>query len=254
MTDQQIWMNIEQAAVTLGLSVRTVNRHINAGKLHSRLAEGRREVLMDGGGAFPQPPLPQAPVGQTPVNVGPAGQSFGSDPIDVARWAAITSPSDAIDPETVLALADNAADKAELAVTAYQALARTADERVHTGRRLLNAAWVLVGIMSLLAFVSLGWTTNKLTRAAVEHEHLQKQVTSVAAQADNAEHECDDLRIALAAAREDAARAEGRLAAYSEPRQTAVAAAAAGSDASGKASPTTRPSTFAERIASILEQ
>ena len=48
MTDQQIWMNIEQAAVTLGLSVRTVNRHINAGKLQSRLAEGRREVLMDG--------------------------------------------------------------------------------------------------------------------------------------------------------------------------------------------------------------
>lgn len=241
MTDQQIWMNIEQAAVTLGLSVRTVNRHINAGKLNSRLADGRREVLMDGpsgGGAMPQPPA-----GQTPV-------SFGPDQDEVATWAPATSPSEGIDPETVLALADNAADKAELAVTAYQALARTADERVYAGRRLLNAAWVLVGVMSLLAFVSLGWTTNKLTRAAVEHEHLQKQVTTVTAQADNAEHECDDLRIALAAAREEAARAEGRLAAYKEPRQTA----AGESVTQAKASPSTRPTTFAERIASILEQ
>jgi hypothetical protein len=99
--------------------------------------------------------------------------------------------------------------------------------------------------------VSLGWTTNKLTRAAVEHEHLQKQVTTVTAQADNAEHECDDLRIALAEAREDAARAEGRLAAYSEPRQTTLTAK---SDTNGKALPTTHPSTFADRIASIFEQ
>jgi hypothetical protein len=38
------WQTIEQAAVTLGLSVRTVNRHITAGKLESRLFEGRREV------------------------------------------------------------------------------------------------------------------------------------------------------------------------------------------------------------------
>jgi outer membrane murein-binding lipoprotein Lpp len=247
MTDQQIWMNIEQAAVTLGLSVRTVNRHINAGKLQSRLAEGRREVLMDG----PSGAMPQPSAGQTPINFRAGAAGFGSQETDAAaEWAPITSSGEAIDPETVLALADNAADKAELAVTAYQALARTADERVHSGRRLLNAAWVLVGVMSLLAFVSLGWTTNKLTRAAVEHEHLQKQVTTVTAQADNAEHECDDLRVALAQAREDAARAEGRLAAYSEPRQTAVPAE---SDTFGKASPSTRPSSFAERIASILE-
>src|SRR5688572_10221605 len=38
------WQTIEQAAVTLGLSVRTVNRHITGGKLESRLFEGRREV------------------------------------------------------------------------------------------------------------------------------------------------------------------------------------------------------------------
>src|SRR5688500_2939461 len=40
------WLTIEQAAVTLGLSVRTVNRHIHAGKIQSRLHDGRREVLV----------------------------------------------------------------------------------------------------------------------------------------------------------------------------------------------------------------
>jgi outer membrane murein-binding lipoprotein Lpp len=246
MTDQQIWMNIEQAAVTLGLSVRTVNRHINAGKLNSRLSDGRREVLMDnseGGGAIPQPPAGQQGVGFGATQVG------ASDELDTTTWSPIENSTDSIiDHETVLALADNAADKAELAVSAYQALARTADERVHASRRWLNAAWVLVAAMSVAAFVSLGWTTNKLTRAAVEHEQLQKQVTTVAAQADNAENECDDLRIALAQAREEAARAEGRLAAYSEPREIVTAEA---SDA--KSNPSTRPSTLAERIASILD-
>jgi hypothetical protein len=241
MTDQQIWMNIEQAAVTLGLSVRTVNRHINAGKLQSRLAEGRREVLMDGPDAAAG--VPQPPSGQQPVNI-------PSDLTDASTWTGVAEPmSAAIDHETVLALADNAADKAELAVSAYQALARTADERVHSSRRLLNAAWVLVGVMSIFAFISLGWTTNKLTRAAVEHETLQKQVLTVTAQADNAEHECDDLRIALAQAREDAARADGKLAAYHEPRQTSAMEV---SD-TAKSFPTTRPSNLVERIASILE-
>jgi hypothetical protein len=232
MTDQQIWMNIEQAAVTLGLSVRTVNRHINAGKLQSRLAEGRREVLMDGpdGGAMPEPPA-------------------GQQPVHIPDFDAAAAASSVIDPETVLALADNAADKAELAVTAYQALARSADERAYASRRLLNAAWILVGVMTLAAFASLGWTTNKLTRAAVEHENLKRQVTTVTAQADNAEHECDDLRIALAQAREDAARAEGKLAAYKEPRQTVAVDDAA----NGKSAPTSRPTTLAERIASILD-
>src|SRR3954469_15833651 len=40
------WLTIEQAAVALGLSVRTVNRHIVAGKIPSRLQDGRREVLV----------------------------------------------------------------------------------------------------------------------------------------------------------------------------------------------------------------
>src|SRR5688572_33378920 len=71
----ELWQTIEQAAVTLGLSVRTVNRHITAGKLQSRLFEGRREVLV---------PLPQErPRADRPTMAGApsaAGASAGRAP------------------------------------------------------------------------------------------------------------------------------------------------------------------------------
>jgi excisionase family DNA binding protein len=213
MNDQQAWITIEQAAVRLGLSVRTVNRHINAGKLQSRLEEGRREVLIEDAPG-------QSSVGQMTVGE-PAGE-----------------PDSTVDYETVLALADNAADKADLAVSAYQSLARSADERIQQTRRFSFAAWALVGMMTIAAIACVGWTSHKLTRAAVETEHLRQQINVSTLVADAAVGECDDLRRALAEAREQAARSEGRLAAYSESdtRQTKS---------------TTRP-TLGERIASIL--
>jgi excisionase family DNA binding protein len=214
MSETSNWITIEQAAVMLGLSVRTVNRHIAAGKLQSRLQEGRREVLIED-------TLADVNVGQA----GAATNAVNSDP--------------AVDYETVLALADNAADKAELAVSAYQTLARSADERISSTRRLSYVAWSLVGFMAVASMGAIGWTTSKLTRAAVETQHLKEQVNTTTLQADAAVGECDDLRRALAQAREQAARTEGQLAVYSE-------------SAKSQTSPTTRP-TLAERIASIFE-
>ena len=206
------WMTVEQAAVTLGLSVRTITRHINAGKLQSRLTDGRREVQID------SVQIPNA-----------TGALAGAD--------SLSNADPAIDYETVLALADNAADKAELAVSAYQTLARSADERIQTTRRLSYAAWSLVGVLAVGAIVSVGWTSHKMTRAAVVTEHLQRQVSDATAMADSAAGECDDLRRMLAEAREEAARNEGKLAAYKEPRPV---------------EPTSRPS-LSDRIASIFE-
>ena len=162
------WMTIEQAAVSLGLSVRTVNRHITAGKLPSRLNEGRREVQIE---------MPD----MTSAGAGAAAQA----------GAASAGPTDlaAPDYETVLALADNAADKADLAVSAYQTLARSADERIGSTRRVAAVAWSLLGVMALGAIVSVGWTSHKLTRAAVETDHLYQQVSSATAMATTADEE-----------------------------------------------------------------
>ena len=202
MTDH--WITIEQAAVSLGLSVRTVNRHITAGKLQSRLHEGRREVLI------PSDTTSDASSANA-INSGGALLAGGHG-----------SDGPAVDYETVLALADNAADKADLAVSAYQTLARSADDRIHTTRRAAYVAWSLVGVMTLGALGAVGWTSHALTRASVENRHLHEQVSTATAMADEASGECDDLRRALADARDQAARAEGKLTAYKEPRPVTV--------------------------------
>ena len=79
------WQTIEQAAVSLRMSVRTVNRHIVAGKIQSRLTDGRREVLVDlSGGA----------------GAGLSQESGGGDvtgrSADCHRWFAIFIRSDLV--------------------------------------------------------------------------------------------------------------------------------------------------------------
>lgn len=68
----ELWQTIEQAAVTLGLSVRTVNRRITDGKLQSRLLEGRREVLIPQTGlrSADGPSLRAAPFATASVRAG----------------------------------------------------------------------------------------------------------------------------------------------------------------------------------------
>lgn len=222
MTDH--WITIEQAAVSLGLSVRTVNRHITAGKLQSRLHEGRREVLIGASDAISNPSI--------------ANNTISANALYAGGHVA---DGTGVDYETVLALADNAADKADLAVSAYQTLARSADDRIHTTRRATYVAWTLVGVMTLGALGAVGWTSHALTRASVENQHLHEQVTTATAMADEASGECDDLRRALAAARDQAARAEGQLTAHKEPRPVTVVI-----------EPSTQP-TLADRLASIFD-
>jgi outer membrane murein-binding lipoprotein Lpp len=227
------WLTIEQAAVALGLSVRTVNRHIVAGKIPSRLQDGRREVLVqapsdktnpmstaDRGfddspfGAVLSPFASDGPSATGPAITGhatvtiPAPQSHVSDrPSDRMSDA---SSSSGIDPETVLALADNANEKAELAVAAYQALARATDVQFQHVRRSARLAWSSVAVMAACVSVAVGWTTHQLTKTQAQSEYLQQQVQSKSATADTLSAERDGLRADLSAAKEQAARAEGK--------------------------------------------
>src|SRR3954468_20809240 len=40
------WQSVEEAAVTLGVSTRTLHRRISKGEVETRLEDGRREVLV----------------------------------------------------------------------------------------------------------------------------------------------------------------------------------------------------------------
>ena len=247
------WLTIEQAAVTLGLSVRTVNRHIVAGKLPSRLQDGRREVLVQ----VPADRAAMAAVGAT-VGASAPRQTFDDSPFGavlspfasdapsvtgpaIAGHATVTipppsaferpsdppadrlsdRPSDAphhsnINAETVLALADNANEKAELAVSAYQALARATDVQFQHVRRSARWAWASVAVMGLGVSVAVGWTTHHLTKQQVQSQFLREQIQAKAATADTLSAERETLRAELSAAKEEAARADGKADALSD--------------------------------------
>jgi len=238
------WLTIEQAAVALGLSVRTVNRHIVAGKIPSRLQDGRREVLVqtpsdktnpisatDRGfddspfGAVLSPFASDtasvtgpAIAGHATVNIPPthgSSRPMTDRPSDVA---AEMSQGAGIDANTVLALADNANEKAELAVAAYQALARATDVQFQHVRRSARLAWSSVAVMAACVSVAVGWTTHPLTKTQAESEFLQQQVLTKSATTDTLSAERDGLRADLSAAKEQAARAEGRASALTDIR------------------------------------
>lgn len=289
------WQTIEQAAVSLRLSVRTVNRHIVAGKLQSRLSEGRREVLVDTANAPPAdgPSAAASPFADGPV---PLADAFAAATGRYDTASATTANSNlaqassnqggggaiTVDQETVLALADNAAEKAEMAVTAYQALARVADAQAQQVRRNARLAWAAVAVMAAGVTSAVGWATYRGTRLAVEH----KQLTDVAAQhaerADKASAEGEALRTQLATkqqelreemtakeralqaevatAREQAARTEGKLAAYieqeqerqsreEEARAEAASAALAGTPSPSPVLPATQPAPDQSTVA-----
>ena len=205
----EVWQTIEQAAVTLGLSVRTVNRHITAGKLQSRLFEGRREVLVAlpderpraesfaaagasaAAGRDGQESRPGAANGQgtddlsfSSSAVSPSASAGASDPFaepaqrDAFRQT-VTADFGAdrpLDGQTMLALADSIDDKATLAVGAYQTLARSAETQVQSLRRVAFGAWAVVGVMAAGVIVAVGWATHRLTTAEVTATHLSKEV------------------------------------------------------------------------------
>jgi excisionase family DNA binding protein len=244
------WLTIEQAAVALGLSVRTVNRHITAGKIPSRLQDGRREVLVrtpadkaqsvadavsavgrtiddSPFGAVLSPFASDAPSVTGPAIAGhatvtiPPPQSQHAQPADRVSDRASDGPSDGagyrgIDPETVLALADNANEKAELAVSAYQALARATDVQFQHVRRSARFAWSAVAVMALGVSAAVGGTTYYLTKSHVQTQYLREQVQAKTSVADTLSAERDTLRAELSAAKEQAARSDGKASALTD--------------------------------------
>ena len=276
------WLTIEQAAVALGLSVRTVNRHIVAGKIQSRLNDGRREVLVDmpeqtsdGSSDAISAALNAAsaasPFAAERLTIDSQGKTAmadyarqasdfarqASDRVRQASEATIHSvdPPPAFDPGTVLALADNAAEKAELAISAYQALARSTDAQFRHVRRSARVAWSSVAVMAAAVAVAVGWTTHYLTKAHVEGTHLAERVRQTTIETDRLSAERDSLRSELAAAREQAARAEGQvtaMTAVTEPTPRQSSSRADEEADMPETQPTTRPASFMERLTSLM--
>lgn len=335
------WLSIEQAATALRLSVRTVNRHINAQKIQSRLHEGRREVLVRLQSDNPQDDVTKtdmeskektladallqpksvsevsSPSGEPPASFhsrlpefeqerpatpsekprqfsgekdapsfAPPGEDPGfasdsggrqasseyqqvhrltpgesSDSQDISNQNAgdtggasngsqgaderKTGVAASVDVETMLTLADQAADKADVAIVAYQTLARVADTQVRGLRRNARIAWVLVGVIVLVVMGGGWWVTQRMTAIQIElhgiqrmSEYNEKMAAASAVEVERLKEERDTAGQSASRAREEAAlakeqqaRLEGKLAAMAEANKR----------------PTTRPSLF-ERL------
>ncbi len=224
------WQTVEQAAVALGLSVRTVNRHITAQKLKSRLMDGRREVFVP---SADQPPL------NTPTDVPngsvPTPQAADNDTTTSASSVSI-EPDSFLDLDTALAMADRKADRqVELAVRAYQTLTQTIEGQAQEARRTARIAWCIVGVLAVGATSALLWTATRVTQA----ENLKKQADESEKRAADSEKRLADMQEKLSEAQQYASRAEGRVSVFEEI-QSHQAASQPHQPAS---QPNTRPTT-----------
>jgi hypothetical protein len=223
------WMSVAEAAATLKVHTRTIERRIAGGKIQSRRADdGLLQVLIS---------LPDA-----------------SD----------SAPDMAL--ETVRELADN---QVTLATGSASALVKFAHDDANRARNELAsvrqdavrarhsalAAWCVVASLAVGVTIAVGWTTQKITQANDDVRHLTDYAEKVRVEAqklaDKAEHDRQQLASERDAARQDAnqaklaaAEASGKLAAYVEQHAKFL-------QASGR-SPTTRPMNFIQRLATAF--
>lgn len=255
------WQTVEQAAVALGLSVRTVNRHISAQKLKSRLMDGRREVLVaspheaqcDIQDNHSDSPLPNPKI-QEPETTADTGASANSDvssqqPDSSSEQEANgpkVKPSSFLDLDTALALADRKSDRQTL--TVYQSLTRSIETQAHSARRTAAIAWCVVGVLMVGVTITMVWTATRVTKAETDSQHLKEQadldalrlkqqVDEADRRADNQEKELADMQQKLSEAQQQAARAEGRAAVYEEIQGHQPASR-----------PTSRPTTLIDKL------
>lgn len=205
------WQTLEEAALTLGVSSRTLHRRLTRGEVQTRLNNGRREVLVE-----IADPEPMADV-SAGVSVGVEEPSAGDHelPEHVSH--------------AVLAIHEDRLRRTDLAIMAYQQSVNVAAADARRLRMGSRVAWSLTGVMAVALTLSVIWATHRLTKASAEVQNLSSQLQTLSATTDVKVREADTLRRDAEFARISTARAEGELAA----RRAA--------EAQRKAEPTTRP-------------
>lgn len=216
----QAWQSVEEAAVTLGVSTRTLHRRITRGELPSRLENNRREVLVE----VPDPePIADARADE---------ETFEAETIHVSH----SSDTAQSHTSTMLALHEDRLRRTDLAILAYQQSVTTATSDARRSRMTSRFAWGTAGTLIVILFIVGVWSTHRLTAAQAEVEHVRTELQSVTTTVQQRESELARLRQESEQAKLAAARAEGELTAQR---------------AAQKDQPTTRPSLM-QSIANAL--
>ena len=215
------WQTVEQAAVTLGISGRTLARRIAKGDIENRLHNGRREVficLPD----EPEPTTPQAIVEERPSIIDPSGTAIGA--VNAAAAAVNSAPQSVMhDPNVTHALlvSEDRARRAEMAILVIQQSTQLVQHEVARARLGACWAWGIVAGLGVGAMVAVAWTTEQVTNSRLRNEHLQERALLATQQAEKLTHDNELLRERSEQAMQAVARASGELdEVHREIRQT----------------------------------
>jgi cell division protein FtsB len=188
------WQSVEEAAVTLAVSSRTLHRRISKGEVETRLENGRREVLVC---------LPDDEPEETDV---PDLSDPSDDPVSQpsANTAIVLA-------EQQIALANDRVRRTEVALVAFQQTSQILQSEVSRTRLSARFAWIALALCSVGVYVAVGWTATKVSQVDAEKKYLHKQLDNVATEVKETRHELVQVRNELSQAQQSAARLEGEL-------------------------------------------
>ena len=260
------WQTLEEAALTLGISSRTLHRRLARGEFQTRMENGRREVLVII--ADPQipdrPPMADTPIPEMP-DVADMSATFEipSDTTvgEMSEAADMSDMSDAPTTElsdeiqtTMLALHEDRIRRTDLAIMAYQQSVNVTAADARRAHRNTRIAIGVAGGMVTCAFVVALWATHSVTRAKGDVEHLNDVVRQLSDTADNRAKEIEKLRNQAQDARVAAARVEGELSAVSATSAATVAKTQATADPVPGAAPATQPASATSQPVSVMQK
>jgi hypothetical protein len=221
------WQSVEEAAVTLGISTRTLHRRISKGEVETRLEDGRREVLV----CLPDP---EAAVAEEPAEV--------TDTFSMPASFSPPTPSDnntaIILAEKEVALANEKVRRTELALAAFQHTSTLLQQEASRTRVSARCAWAAVAVLSVGVYVAVGWTASQVTAFRTNNANLTRELNQATVTVEQKTVELEKYRGERDEARQASARSDGEL---SATKATLAAFK----------KPATQPSSFLEKLARI---
>ena len=193
------WQSVEEAAVTLAISTRTLHRRISKGEVETRLENGRREVLVC---------LPDPEAELTDETADIAGED---EPVQQAHAYSASDSTAIILAEKEIALANEKVRRTELALAAFQHTSSILQKEASRTRMSARCAWAAVAVLSVGVYVAVGWTASKVTEFRTNNANLSQQLKAVTGVAEQKMEEVEKYRGERDDARQAVARVEGEL-------------------------------------------
>ena len=197
------WQSVEEAAVTLQISTRTLHRRISKNEVETRLANGRREVLV----CLPD----EEEEVQAEAREAEGMSAAVTDGVGAGGGAGMSDSTAIVLAEKEAALANEKFRRTELALAAFQHTSQILQKEASRTRISARLAWSAVAVLSVGGYVAVGWTASKVTAAKKDNERLTADVERLTADVKEREELTTKLREQFMDARQATARMQGEL-------------------------------------------